>query len=160
MIREGGTNASNGAFTPDISYCINAIQTADSQPFTDTGESPGFAGVGESHVTAEGVPGTQRTRPDYFWKGGSDATWIFQEEGGEPGRVGRLAYDAKGPAYSGSTADFGMTGARVNPDSAKVRHGGPVGQLDVGAYNAIAIAQSTRDFPDEALAQLQIVLGT
>lgn len=165
MIRAGATIATNGGGNADNSlYASDADSPAsvgarDAHAFTD-GESPGYVGVGESHVTAEGTPGVFPTPSDYFWIGaGTESTHINQEDGGKPGRVNRLAYDAKGPAYSGSTADFVMPGRRIDPGPGSVRAGGPVGLRDYRAEAAIAMAQSTVDFPDEALAQLQVLLA-
>lgn len=156
MIRPGGTNESNGTLIRDPDYLIDVVTASENFP----GEVGGFVGATESHVTAEGTPGVFDTPSAYFWRGeGTEETWIDQEQGGFPGRVNRLAYDAKGPAYSGSTANFLIDGRRISPDNPSIRQGGPVGNWDIGNYNAIALAQSTADFPEESIAQLRVLLA-
>lgn len=159
MIRAGATLESNGRRVSDPSYMIDAV-TSDETAFGDGQYAPGYVGVDESHVTAEGVPGVFPTPSAYAYKGaGTEETIINQEEGGKPGRVNRLAYDSKGPAYSGSTADFAITGRRITPTASSAPQEGPVGYADYRSQAAIAIAQSTKDFPDEAISQLRVMLG-
>ena len=82
------------------------------------------------------------------------------EYGGRPGRTSRLAYDPVGPAHSGSVESFAMTGARIRPGRPDLARGGPVGASgDLGQYLAVAMAQSTYDFPAQDLSQLNVLLG-
>jgi len=82
------------------------------------------------------------------------------EYGGQAGRWDRLAYDSRGPAHSGSVESHAMNGARIKPGRPDLARGGPVGASgDLGQYLAVAMAQSTYDFPPQDLAQLNILLG-
>jgi hypothetical protein len=120
---------------------------------------PGVQGQGESHVTFEGTPGELVTGDVYQWRGGSDTLFADPAIDGGPGRVSRLAFDSKGPAYSESVCSHEMAGARVKPGWSDLNKGGPVGAADMAAYQAVALAQGTANFPSEDLAQLSILLG-
>lgn len=121
---------------------------------------PGVLGAGESHTTSEGVPGRQWTPEAYLWKGGTDDLVVDVQIEGAPGRVSRLAYDAQGPAHSGSVCDHSMGGARIRPGRPSIETGGPVGSgVDLGNYLAVAMAESTYNFPSEDLSQLRMLLG-
>ena len=121
---------------------------------------PGYLGRGESHVTANGVPGTITSDDNYRWKGGTENLVVDIAIDGRPGRVSRLAYDSKGPAHSHSVESFDMPGSRIRPGYQSVESDGPVGSgVDLGNYLAVAMAQSTYNFPSEDLSQLRVLLG-
>lgn len=129
-------------------------------------------GAGESHPTGQPYTGNgslipmgtlsemDDTSSAYAWKDGANGLNINPEIGGRPGRVGRLAYDVKGPATSTSVESYAMTGARIKPGRPDLAKGGPVGASgDLGQYLAVAVAQETYDFPPQDLAQLNVLLG-
>lgn len=80
--------------------------------------------------------------------------------GGVPGRTNRLAFDVTGPATSTVVESFTMDGSRIKPGRPDLARGGPVGASgDLGQFLAVAMAQSTYDFPAQDLAQLNVLLG-
>jgi hypothetical protein len=130
----------------------NASRTAIDTAAGDTVHNPG--GILGKINDSSGVPVGAMLR--------DNATGRFPnaEYGGEPGRVGRLAYDETGPATSTVVESFAMTGQRVKPGRPDLARGGPVGASgDLGQYLAVAVAQSTYDFPPQDLAQLNMLLG-
>jgi hypothetical protein len=139
------------------------------------GGFPGYTGGASSHTAIRSaaadadhaVGGTQGETNDSAGIGAGamlrdNALGRFPnvEYGGEPGRVSRLAYDSSGPATSTSVESFAMNGARIKPGRPDLARGGPVGASgDLGQYLAVAVAQSTYDFPAQDLAQLNVLLG-
>jgi hypothetical protein len=130
----------------------NRSRTAIDSAAGDAVHTPG--GIrGEGNDSAGVVPGAMLR---------DNATGRFPnaEFGGQPGRVSRLAYDETGPATSTSVESFAMNGARIKPGRPDLARGGPVGTGgDLGQYLAVAVAQSTYDFPAQDLAQLNVLLG-
>lgn len=137
---------------------------------------PGYLGSNMSDVAVDGPAGNSPTRPSAGYPGQYDgyagvapmamlrsnsAGYIPNPEyGGAPGRTDRLAYDVKGPATSTSVESFKMSGSRIRPGRADIAKGGPVGTGgDLGQYLAVAMAQSTYDFPAQDLSQLYVALG-
>lgn len=77
---------------------------------------------------------------------------------GTPGRIDRLATDLLGPAHVGTVESFRVDGRRVDPGRPDLIYGGPVGTGDdVGQFLAVAMAQSTYDFPAQDLSQLDVL---
>lgn len=137
---------------------------------------PGYLGDGSSHVAITGAAGATRSLVPVGSTGqedlyaGVDPSSVLRtnsagltpnpEYGGVAGRVSRLAYDADGPATTTSVESFAMNGARIKPGRPDLARGGPVGASgDLGNFLAVALAQSTYDFPAQDLSQLNVLLG-
>lgn len=128
-------------------------------------------GAGEAHPSVQdwapngslvpmGDLSDSYTPAAYAWRDGANGLVVNPEIGGRPGRVSRLAYDAKGPATSTSVESYAMTGQRIVPGRPDIATGGPVGASgDLGQYLAVAMAVETYDFPAQDLAQLNVLLG-
>lgn len=167
----------------DADLGAHGIRLTDPAPVNvmtdDTGTTfgegyPQVLGRGKSHVAREGAanrggemisagsPGqfndSEGIAPSAMLTPDASGWRPNPEYGGEPGRVDRLAYDVWGPAHSGTVESFRMDGSRISPGRPDIATGGPVGaSVDLGQYLAVALAQSTYDFPPQDLAQLQIL---
>ena len=99
-------------------------------------------------------------QPSGAWFGGSGGYHPDPALGGVAGRTDRLAYDPSGPATSTQGCNHELNGNRLRPGRPSLIKGGPVGTGgDLGQYLAVAMAQSTYDFPAQDLAQLNVLLG-
>jgi len=106
------------------------------------------------------VPDDDTIRTTDMLRTNSSGWYPNPEYGGVAGRTSRLAFDVTGPATSTSVESFAMTGARIRPGRPDLARGGPVGASgDLGQYLAVAMAQSTYDFPAQDLSQLNVLLG-
>ena len=170
------------AWSADLSANMHVV--TDGEPTVigtdDTGLTfgsgyPGYLGDGSSHVAVEhavpngslvpaGILGEYNDSagisPAHMMRSNAMGCFPNVEYGGVPGRTMRLAYDETGPAHVGTVESFAMNGARIRPGRPELARGGPVGASgDLGQYLAVAMAQSTYDFPAQDLSQLNVLLG-
>lgn len=171
--------------TEDVNLGSHDIASEDREPTNivtdDTGKTfpgtfPQVLGKGKSDVArygpanpggeqiSQGVPGLENTAegifPNAMLTPDSSGWRPNPEYAGQPGRVDRLATDILGPAHVGTVESFRMDGSRISPGRPDIARGGPVGAgTDLGQYLAVAMAQSTYDFPAQDLAQLNVLLG-
>ena len=158
--REGyGSSADLTAHSIPLSDMEPSVIATDYTGAQYDGSFPGFL-ASEPHPSQyDASPGWAQSPEAYAWRDGTNGLVIAPDVGGRPGRVGRLSYADKGPAFSGSVCDHELTGARIRPGRPSIIEGGPVGRKDLGGFLAVAFAQQDINFPAEDLAQLQMLMG-
>lgn len=170
-----GWSANLARHMPPVTDREPTVIQTDSSGVEFGGPYPGYLGRNNSQTAIDtaapngslvpsGILGEQDDSggvyPGQVLRDNSAGRFPNPEYGGKPGRVSRLAYDETGPATSTSVESFAMNGSRIKPGRPDLARGGPVGASnDLGQYLAVALAQSTYDFPAQDLAQLNVSLG-